>query len=92
MDGITHNALKEISFNSNSQLRDKVLAPAHSNYDKENEDIFNKLWSCHKPQSDNHDENEFSNQMAKFDQNYDLGMYNKMSASAQKPYFPNTSF
>lgn len=41
-----NNSLKEVSFNSNAKLREKILGPSQRNeHDKENDDVFNKLWS-----------------------------------------------
>ena len=48
------NHLKEVSFNSNAKLKEKFLG--HANVkptEKENEDVFNKLWSCYRENEDN---------------------------------------
>ncbi|CAI2367563.1 unnamed protein product [Moneuplotes crassus] len=43
-----NNRLKELSFNSNYELKNKILGPTSAgNFaDKENNDVFNQLWSC----------------------------------------------
>jgi hypothetical protein len=69
MDHHSNNHLKEISFNSNSKLRDKILGPSCRNANnKENEDLFNKLWSCCTSGNDHQEENDISHNMNKIEE------------------------
>lgn len=80
------NCLKEVSFNSNSKLREKILVPSLNNqYDKENEDVFNKIWSCHQANTENHNESFISNHMSKLEANDEGIGFDRCAASAQKP-------
>jgi len=69
MDHHSNNHLKEISFNSNSKLRDKILGPSCRNANnKENEDLFKKLWSCCTSGNDHQEENDISHNMNKIEE------------------------
>ena len=41
---------QELSFSANHELKNKILGPSTTAHfsEKENEDVFNKLWSCNR--------------------------------------------
>lgn len=89
MEEIAHS-LKEISFNSNSKLRDKIFGPPNDkSSDKENEDVFNKIWSCYRTGSDRQDEHEMSHNLTRVEEgdeslNCDHCYNSRFSVSAHK--------
>lgn len=97
MEEVT-NSLKEISFNSNSKLREKILGP-HPNKmnNKENEDVFNKIWSWYRTGLEHNDEHDISHNMSRIEEtdeniNWDQWYNNRLSVSARKQQNNEHSF